>query len=228
LAAAKNAFILKIVDWRKKKIKINSDEEAYSVASEFENDIHVFFVGLVAQAYTEFRNAVEDINSRFNSTYTSANFDDGYTARQESHIDLSGFDLPPLTYRFLALKNEKYVEQTDTPFGRFKNMLGSAPANEPKEPVRVVTYLYQEWREIAVTLLSPVVDEVIAKVNETLKDYYERVAQDYIEHFRTLIEQQTQIKDGVSAQLSDDERKLQVDNDWFSAFGEKLREIERD
>jgi hypothetical protein len=228
LTAAKNAFILKIIDWRKKKIKINSNEEAYSVASEFENDMRGFFAGFVGQAYTEFRNAVEDINSRFNSTYASANFDDGYKARQEFHIDLSGFALPPLTYSLLALKSEKYVEQTGTPFGRLKNMLGSAPANEPQEPVRVVTYLYQEWRENAAALASPVADEVIVKVNETLKDCYERVAQDYIEHLRTLIEQHTRIKDEVAAQLSDDERRLQADNDWFFVFGEKLREIERD
>jgi DNA replication initiation complex subunit (GINS family) len=76
-------------------------------------------------------------------------------------------------------------------------------------------------------LASPVLDEVIQSVNETLKDFYERLAQDYIEHLKALIEQQTQKKDEVSAQLSDDERTLQADNDWFTAFQEKLHEIER-
>jgi hypothetical protein len=41
------------------------------------------------------------------------------------------------------------------------------------------------------------------------------------------IEQQTQTKDEVAAQLSDDERKFQADIDWFDVFQEKLREIER-
>jgi len=105
-------------------------------------------------------------------------------------------------------------------------MWGNAPSDD-KEPVRVVTYLYQEWRENAATLASPVLDEVIQSVNETLKDFYERVAQDCLGRLKALIERQTQIKDEVSAQLSDDERKLQADNDWFTVFQEKLREIER-
>jgi molybdopterin converting factor small subunit len=227
LSAAKDAFILKILNWRKNKIKINSDKEAYGVATEFENDIQGFFADFASQAHTEFRSAIEDINSRFNAAYLSANFGDGYEAKQEFPIDLSGFALPKLTFGFLELKNEKYVEQTDTPLDIFKNILGSAPANETKGPVRVVTYLYQDWRENAAALASPVADEVIAKVRATLKESYEKVAQDYLEHTQALVERQTQIKDGVSAQLSDDERKLQADNDWFAAFGEKLREIER-
>jgi hypothetical protein len=105
-------------------------------------------------------------------------------------------------------------------------MLGNKPSDE-KELVRVVTYLYQEWRENAAALVMPVLDEVIQRIDETLKGFYERVAQDYLGHLETLIEQQSQIKDEVSAQLSDDERKLQADNDWFTVFQEKLREIER-
>jgi hypothetical protein len=227
LSAAKEAFILKIINWRKNKIKINSDKEAYGAATEFENAIRGFFADFMVQAQAEFSGVIEEISSGFNAAYLSANFGDGYKPDQEFHIDLSGFVLPNLILGFLELKNEKYIEQTDSPLGLFKNMLGSAAVNETKGPVRVVTYLYQDWRENAVALVSPVADAVIAKVRETLRDSYERVAQDYLEHSQALIERQTQIKDEVSAQLSDDERKLQADNDWFAAFSEKLRDIER-
>jgi ABC-type Zn uptake system ZnuABC Zn-binding protein ZnuA len=92
----------------------------------------------------------------------------------------------------------------------------------------VVTYQYQDWRENAATLASRVINEVVVNVNKTLKDIYEQTAEAYLSHLKALIEQQTGIKDEISTQLSDDERKLQADNDWFAAFAEKLREIERD
>ena len=118
------------------------------------------------------------------------------------------------------------VIPNDSPFGFFKDVFGNSPP-DPKEPVRVVTYQYQEWLDNAAALNSPILEEITQAAYETLKDYYEQVAYDYLGHLKTLIEQQTQIKDEVSAQLSDDERKLQADNDWFSVFQEKLHEIER-
>jgi hypothetical protein len=229
LSAAKAGFVTKIVDWRKKKIKMTSEDEARKVAAEFEKDSRLFFKEFTSQVEAAFHAAINDIGSKFFSDYYSAGFGDMYKSNQEFHINLSGYALPDFVSGFLELKSEQYVEQSETPFGRLKNMKNmwaNAPSDD-KEPVRVVTYLYQEWREKAETLASPVLDGVIQSVNETLKDFNERVAQDYLGHLKALIEQQTQKKDEVSAQLSGDERKLQADNDWFTVFQEKLHEIER-
>jgi hypothetical protein len=226
LYTAKRDFIQKVVNWQKKKISMNSDAEASIIATEFVNDINTFFKEFISQIGAEFQNSINDIDNNFLSTYSSADFDDNYMANQEHGIYLSGYTLPALAPSVLKLKSEKYVERNDSPFGLFKNMLGNTP-QQTAEPVRVVTYLYQEWRVNAAALASPILDYAIQRVNETLRDYYERVAIDYLEHLKELIKQQIQIKNGVSAQLSDDERKLQSDNDWFTAFQEKLREIER-
>jgi hypothetical protein len=226
LSAAKADFVLKAGKWRKNKIKMTSDDEACKVAVEFAKETERFFKEFIRQVEEVFHAAIKGISSNFFSVYCSADFGDMYESNQESHIDLSGYALPNLVSGFLVLKREKNVEQSKTPLGLLKNMLGNAPSDE-KELVREVTYLYQEWRENAVTLASPVLDEVIQSVNDTLKEFYERVAQDYLGHLKALIKQQTQIKDEVTAQLSDDERKLQADNDWFTVFQEKLREIER-
>jgi hypothetical protein len=43
-----------------------------------------------------------------------------------------------------------------------------------------------------------------------------------------LLTEQEQYKDEVSAQLSDDERKLQEDNDWLAEFKDQLIHIKRD
>ncbi|MDR1916475.1 MAG: hypothetical protein LBQ58_07875 [Synergistaceae bacterium] len=228
LSAIKNAFIQKIINWRIKKIKITNDAEAYSIAIEFENDIHRFFEEFINQVRAEFHTAIGDIHSNFHSVYLSADFKDNYMANREFHIDLSGYTLPKLAAGLLELKSEKYVEQTDSPFEILKNKLGATSQTEAKELIRVVTYLYQDWRENAATRASQVINEVVVNVSEALKDIYEQTAEDYLNHLKTLIEQQILIKDEKSAQLSNDERKLQADNDWFAMFEEKLREIERD
>jgi hypothetical protein len=229
LQTAKADFMQKILNWRKKKIKMTSDEEARKAAAEFTGDIQRFFKEFISQVDLVSQSAIDDVGSNFFSTYDSAGFGDNYRAAQEYRLDLSGYAPPDLVSALLALKSEGYEEQAETPFGllkNVKNMWGGAP--DEKELVKVVTYLCQDWREIAEMLTSSVLDEVIQRVQETLRDFYERVAEDYLGHLKALIERQTQIKDEVSAQLSDDERQLQADNDWFAVFQEKLREIERD
>ena len=226
LTSANNDFMQKILSWRKKKIMMTSDEEAVRVSTEFDNEIQSFFSEFISQVRMVFFETMKRISTKFLTVYNSAGFEDKFKSDHEGYIDLSGYALPALASSFFGLKSERHVEQNDSPFGLIKNMLGNT-LPESKELVRVVTYLYQEWRENAVSLASPIIAEVIRGVSETLKDYYENIAQDYLDHLKTLIDQQTQIKDDVALQLSDDERELQADNDWFSVFQEKQREIER-
>lgn len=226
LTSEKKDLVLMIISWRKKKIKMTSDEEAVRISAEFVSVINTFFKEFIRRVRIVFQAEVNDINIKFQSIYYSAEFDDMYEAKQDVVVDLSGYIVPELIAGLLELKTEQYVTPNDSPFGFIKDVFGNTPPG-PREPVREVTYLYQKWRNNTATLISPVLDKVIYSVNETLKDYYERIAQDYLGHLKVLIEQQSQIKDEVTAQLSDDERKLQTDNDWFASFQEKLREIER-
>ena len=61
-----------------------------------------------------------------------------------------------------------------------------------------------------------------------LKKYYDQLAEQYISHIQMLIKDQTDKKEAVSMQLSDEERKLQEDNDWLVEFSNRLERIERD
>lgn len=60
-----------------------------------------------------------------------------------------------------------------------------------------------------------------------LKQYFSELAEQYQIHLKQLLNEQIAIKEEVSAQLSEDELKLQIDNDWFAAFQDQLRNIER-
>jgi len=126
----------------------------------------------------------------------------------------------------MELREESMVEQSDY-LGAIKGFFGGSKPEEPKELKRVVEYKYDKWRSHALQAASPILDEVISSTVCALADFYNRVAEDYLEHLKMQIEQQTHTKDEVAAQLSEDERKFQADLDWFDTFQEKLREIER-
>ena len=221
-----NEFSARITNWNKKKIKITSDEEAGAKTVEFQKDLSAFFVEFLRQITQDFHTTSANIRQSFANIYASAEFGDDYIANQDIEIDLSVYELPKIMQELMEFREESMVEQSDY-FGAIKGFFGSSKPEEPKELKRVIEYKYDKWRNHALQMALPVVDEVISTAIGTLADYYLRVAEDYLEHLRMQIEQQTQTKDEVAAQLSDDERNFQADIDWFEIFQEKLREIER-
>lgn len=89
-----------------------------------------------------------------------------------------------------------------------------------------VCYL-ERWRDKAENLLMPVADNFIFECKSALEQYNTSLAEAYHNHLESLIRDKTMIKDKVSAQLSEDERRLQEDNDWLIAFKNQLDHIER-
>lgn len=222
LASAKNGFSLKIMNWRKRKIKMTSDIEAGGVAVEFKQEIIKYFSEFIAEIQLEFNSAENNIRSFFADVYSSARFEDGYAVTQDVSVDLSGYELPKFVQSLLELKTERMVEQPENVLlGLFKK------PSDTKELVREVTYQYMEWRNYAAEQAQPVLDEVVEVLNEVLSDFYGRVAEDYLEHLKLLIAQKSKEKAEVADGLSEDEQKLQEDNDWFALVQEKLLEIKR-
>jgi len=174
----------------------------------------------------EFHANSANIRHAFAEIYASAEFGDDYIAGQNIQIDLSVYELPKIMQELMEFREENMVEQSDY-LGAIKGFFGSSKPEEQKELKRVVEYKYDKWRKHAFQMASPVIDEIISTTVSTLDDFYNRVAEDYLKHLKMQIEQQTQTKDEVASQLSDDERKFQADIDWFDNFQEKLREIER-
>ena len=84
------------------------------------------------------------------------------------------------------------------------------------------------WRSTVQDIIKPVLDQHIDQCIQNLSEYYDLMAESYHQHLLQLIDEKTKDKEIVSAQLSDEERKLQEDNDWLSQFREKLQTIERD
>lgn len=121
---------------------------------------------------------------------------------------------------FVDLKEERYEEKTDL-LDFFK------ASSEPKELVLVVTCYYERWREKAIELIIPVVENYIAESQKNLQDYYEELANTYHEKLSRLHDCKMEEKNIIASQLSEDERMLQADNDWLIALKDHLVKIER-
>lgn len=136
-------------------------------------------------------------------------------------VKLESSEVPSIGEELLKLKEEHYVVPKEDIFGMlFKS------SEEGVQTVLEVTYYYQKWHEYATNITESMADSLIQEYEKMLKEYSLKIAEKYQEHLKLLIDEQTNIKEKVSAQLSDDELKLQNDNDWLVAFQDQLRIIE--
>ena len=127
--------------------------------------------------------------------------------------------------QFLAMQEITYEEAKKD---RVAAWFRLADTSEEKELQRVVTCHYAQWREKAWECLEPLIDDFVRQNIQQLCQYYNDLAEAYHIHLAELLAQEEEKKDEVSAQLSDDERMLQEDNDWLTCFKEQLTHIERD
>jgi hypothetical protein len=219
LEVEKNNFIAKISNWRKRKIKMTTDEEADMVSLEMKSEIATYFSEFITQIRADVNKSAERIISGFARIYNSAEFKDFFTHKEIYNNDFAEFVMPEIIPDLIKLKEVKYVDRNIGVLGIFRA--------DNNDQVRQIEYSYQKWRDTATVKCTPVLDEVISKAFNVLSDFNERVAESYFAHLQTAIAEQTTLKDDISAKLSDDERELQADNDWFADFSEKLRQIER-
>ena len=120
------------------------------------------------------------------------------------------------------MKEVSFQEARNDFFGLFK-----IPSEENGEPIRVVTSYLDQWRSKAAERILPVANNFIEDCYSNLLTYYNAMADAYHEHLHELIEERNKKKNQVSTQLSDDEKRLQEDNDWLAAVQDQLQNIER-
>ena len=125
--------------------------------------------------------------------------------------------------QLLALKVITYEE----PKGDLIDLFWKSSSKEERAPIRVATCYYEQWRDKVLGNILPEIKEVMEYYSQWLSQYYSRQAQRYHEHLTELIRVQTEEKEKVSGQLSDDERKLQEDNNWLQSVRDRLTRIER-
>lgn len=216
------AFKNQIGQWRNRKTKIVGDAECEAAASEYDADIAKYVAAFNSAMRDAYINIAQEIRSDFIAQYQKQGLDLEFEPKSIVVKEADSCIPVSMSDKLTAMKEVTFEEKYD-----LKSFLRFSEAKKEKELVRVVTCYYAQWREKVLEQLLPSVQNVIDQNIGKLAEYYNTLAEAFHEHLSVLIEVQECEKDKVSAQLSEDERKLQEDNDWFAKFKEQLTHIER-
>lgn len=217
-----NSLKEQVSKWRNRKTKIIGDTECAIAASEYDADIAKYTVTFVSNVKEAYRRIANDIAAEFAEEYRRQGLDSHFLPAIKPD-EISPCQSISLANGLISLKKITYEEQKYDLISLF----GFSGSKEDKEPVRVATCYYAEWREFAWSQIQPLVVDFLNQNFTQLANYYDALATAYHEKLACLLANQESEKDKVSAQLSDDERKLQEDNDWLAEFKDQLIHIER-
>lgn len=223
LAKAKADLISNVQRWKIKKTKITKPEEARSLSYEFESEVFQLFDGFKQAVSHSYALQCASLMTQCEEWYRSARFKEDYTTKGIESAELSKYSIQRIADELLKIKDEQYVMPKEDFFGK----LFKAAEETPQEPVLETTYYYEKWRSYATGIIEPVADKMIAEAYADLQEYFKQLSAAFVERIGQLIQEVTEEKEQVSSQLSEDERLLQADNDWHTAFCDKLRDIER-
>ncbi|MEH7303348.1 hypothetical protein [Neobacillus drentensis] len=225
LTAAKNTLYDEIQNWRKKKNKYNNDEQATNAAREYSADLSIYFETFITELIAIFKSKKDEIFRSFSSLYHFADAYDGFKSSVKNDFDFSRYYINDLSNEFLSFREQRMVEQPEDLFGLAKKLFDKQV--EPRPLVPEITYSISKWRDRAIEISIPKAEEIIDAVSNALKKFYDDVAKDYHEHLKKLITEKTSQKEEISDRLSEEQRKLQKDNDWLAKFDDQLKLIER-
>jgi hypothetical protein len=211
-----------VFKWKNRKTKYVGDYEAESAAGEYNSYIGrilVFFYNSIKSGYYS---CAQNIGHEFHSAYSKAGINMEYRPEGIQLGEIGIIDIPDLKPDLLKLKEITFEDTKNDFFGLFK-----MSAEEKSDPVPVVTYYLDQWRSKAAEIITPEADRLVNECQTELLNYYSSMAENYHEHLAELIEEKSKEKEEVAAQLSDDEKMLQEDNDWLAVVKDQLQNIER-
>lgn len=208
--------------WKSRKTKVVGDVEIDRNSTEYEQELARYLGEFYRKAIEHFGFEKERIERGFSEIYLRQPLDSEYKPEGLEVTIPDNVEVNGIKSVLLELQEERYEEKTD-----FLDFFKANSSTEPKELVRVVTCYLEKWREKAIELVIPVVEQYISESQENLKGYYDELARKYHAKLSELHELKVNEKNGIASQLSEDERMLQADNDWLVVIKDQLARIER-
>lgn len=212
----------KIRKWKSRKTKVVGDNEIDRNSTEYEQEITRYLSEFYRKAIEHFEFEKEKMEREFKEIYLRQPLDSEYKPEGIEIVFPDNAEVKGIKSALLELQEERYEEKTD-----FLDFFKVKYSTEPKELVRVVTCYLEKWREKAIELMIPVVEQYIFESQENLKEYYDELAKKYHAKLSELHDFKVNEKTGIASQLSEDERMLQADNDWLVMIKDQLARIER-
>lgn len=207
--------------WKSRKTKVVGDVEIDRNSTEYEQELARYLGEFYRKAIEHFGFEKERIEREFSEIYLRQPLDSEYKPEGLEVTIPDNVEVNGIKSVLLELQEERYEEKTD-----FLDFFKAKSSTEPKELVRVVTCYLEKWREKAIELVIPVVEQYISESQENLKGYYDELARKYHAKLSELHELKVNEKTGIASQLSEDERMLQADNDWLVVIKDQLARIE--
>ena len=217
-------FAQKIAEWRKKKTNTTSWDEAVKMADEFDSYLKKLYSDFVSQIDNAFVRKSEEIDKLFIGWFADTEVDTDYVGEIDFGYPANDYIPPDLKEQFRELKTEQYVDSNKK--GSFLDFFIGG-SNGGGEKILETTFTYETWRTLAFQKYEPFCRQIIDDWAVTLTKYYSMLANVYHKHISELIRSRTEHKNVISQQLSEDEKLLQIDNDWLVTLKDKLHLIER-
>ena len=209
-----------IEKWKIRKTKVVGESDIDKNAAEYEQDLIKYMSEFYKNATAYYQYERGRIEKEFKDIYLKQPLDPEYEPEGVVLSMPSKTVIMGIKEVLVELKEERFEEKPDL-FDFFK------VSSETKELVSVVTSYYEKWREKAVELIIPNVENYIEESQKNLQDYYNELAKKYHEKLSNLHDCKVKEKNNIASKLSEDERLLQADNEWLTKFKDQLIRIER-
>lgn len=209
-----------ITKWKIRKTKVVGESDIDKNAAEYEQDLIKYMSEFYKNATAYYQYERGRIEKEFKDIYLKQPLDPEYEPEGVVLSMPSKTVIMGIKEVLVELKEERFEEKPDL-FDFFK------VSSETKELVLVVTSYYEKWREKAVELIIPNVENYIEESQKNLQNYYNELAKKYHEKLSNLHDCKVKEKNNIASKLSEDERLLQADNEWLTKFKDQLIRIER-
>lgn len=209
-----------IKKWKIRKTKVVGESDIDKNAAEYEQDLIKYMSEFYKNATAYYQYERGRIEKEFKDIYLKQPLDPEYEPEGVVLSMPSKTVIMGIKEVLVELKEERFEEKPDL-FDFFK------VSSETKELVSVVTSYYEKWREKAVELIIPNVENYIEESQKNLQNYYNELAKKYHEKLSNLHDCKVKEKNNIASKLSEDERLLQADNEWLTKFKDQLIRIER-
>ena len=139
----------------------------------------------------------------------------GKIETDQSSLNIAGY--------LMEMKHDQYVTVKDD----LRTLLFMQTKPDKDEQVLETAFYYQEWRDYACAIVKNLAESLI---EQYMHQFTENNSL-YIETYKTVLEniiaEKTQQLESESSKLSDDEKKIQKDNEWVTEFNAKLEDLKR-
>lgn len=127
---------------------------------------------------------------------------------------------PIITDDLLKLKTEEQVVRQEKSGLFFRN-------NKKGEMVNETTWSFPQWRKYVEETIQPIANNLLNECYDNLNDYYNDNSELYVQFLDNQIKELLVDKGKAMEQLSEDDKRIQEDKDWFAEYCEKLSIIKR-